>query len=887
MLFLIPVLVSLLAGCGAKNTKTVVQQNIVPVNNFEEGTNLTPPVTKGALGEFTLLSPAENAVCSDVPTFRWTASENAMSYTLEVCSSDSFYSGSTTIVYAKETNIQSTTFRLSSTLAFKNIDYYWRVTAVNEYNPRSVGKELVSAVSKFRYEIESVGEIEIGVGEAEDWALHKVGSVADISIDHSDFFGTGDQDSLKIAFEKEHTSQGIPSSDGWIVVQKAVEKDFYGTSGFYCNFYYMGHDSTILIRVIDQDGELWYKQVKFTMDARQIALLKWDEFVLRRGDTVVMNETFDYEHIQAIEVCFEKTFGDGCCMVGGIKAVNYDDYSPYFIKKLDFNLIPLEDWIYESYNFATTISEDGRELTLSYSPLNGYGFAKIPVKRYFSDGNAIKVKIKITGNFDASKTNAIIRIYEPDQDRWSITQPYSQLTVDEFTELTIPYASFEQSSIIEGKRQFYYIENIQFGLNNCYSVGSIVYKDFEIIETPSVSTNPRVVGEDGVIENFDNYQNRLETYSSWETSVDNKDEGIFLSSDDKLTNGSNVYAGKFTYKTDMSMAAYDIYTDVRAEGMNAVKFWIKDASVPNTAEPRFQDYTGDDVAPLVVIQVVFSDGRWYRYNIEKAPRVWTEYIIPFEDFYLQEGYEYPDSEPLVSQNVVNFAFGMQYFYMYNGVGFPLYTQNNPVFMDNIMFANSDSLEVTQLQEWLHPDSNKVTKLDDFEYESDTLLHYKWFGLYDYEYENLELSDDVSSEGGSHSMKLDYKRGNNSPSYGTYPCVGNDSESRTICVDIKGDGVATVYINFYIRANNNTFHQYRHTINNAANGWHRYVIGFGTSLWTAMTGGPALGKVSMQSLHHLTFGVAGGSSGEISSIYVDNISFQYAPGYSANQIIDLE
>ena len=30
------------------------------------------------------------------------------------------------------------------------------------------------------------------------------------------------------------------------------------------------------------------------------------------------------------------------------------------------------------------------------------------------------------------------------------------------------------------------------------------------------------------------------------------------------------------------MATYDIYTDVKVEGLNAVKFWIKDASVPNT-----------------------------------------------------------------------------------------------------------------------------------------------------------------------------------------------------------------------------------------------------------------------------------------------------------------
>ena len=86
-----------------------------------------------------------------------------------------------------------------------------------------VGKEKMSEVSSFVYNVESEGEVDIGVGEAEDWTLHKVGSYADISIDHNDFFGTGDQDSLKITFEKENTGEGPITSVGWLDVQKAVE----------------------------------------------------------------------------------------------------------------------------------------------------------------------------------------------------------------------------------------------------------------------------------------------------------------------------------------------------------------------------------------------------------------------------------------------------------------------------------------------------------------------------------------------------------------------------------------------------------------------------------------------------------------------------------------
>ena len=873
--------IALLAGCSQISDVLPFLKKTDNINlAFEEGENMTRANTKGAIGDFELLTPAEGAIVTSDPTFSWTKAENAISYTLEVCSNLSFSSLATNVVYIQETNIQSTSFRVSGNLKQKNTNYYWRVTAVNSYNPNSVGKEKVSATHSFYYKTETSGEIPIPIGEAGDWALHKVGSYADISIDHNDFFGTGDQDSLMISFEKENTSQGEITSIGWLDVQKAVEQDFYGTDALYCNFYYMGHDSTILIRIIDQDGELWYKQVKFTQDARQVALLRFDEFTLRTRDTTVVNEEFNYEHIQAIEVCFEQTFGDGCCIISGIKAVSYDDYTNMFIRNLNFNMVPLNEWINESYNFAKTISEDGTELKLEYSTeagfngnekgMNnyGYGFAKIPMDRYFAEGNAIRVKVKYTGY--SSNVNAIIRVYEPDKDRWSIEQPFSTLTPGEYNEITVPYQAFGQSSIVEGKRQFYYISNLQFGLNNCYGSGTLWYKDFEIVELPSVSTNPRVVEEDGIIDNFDNYIYRAQAYQQWETSVANKDEGIFLDKQEKFTDGTNVQTGKFTYKSDMSMATYDIYTNVKAQGKNAIKFWIKDASVPNTTDPRFSNYTGEDVAPLFVIQIALKDGRWYRYNIDKAPRKWTEYVIPFTEFYLYQGIELDTSDPIESQNVVNFAFGMQYFYMFAGKGYPLYTQNNPVLIDTIMFDSSDELQVNALENELHPDANGVTKVDDFEYQNNEALEGHWFGLNKHDYEHFELSDDVSSEGGDHSMKLDYK-GPNSPSYATYPTVGSDVSCKAISLDIKGDDVATIYLNFYIRAGA-TLHQYRATISKPASGWNRYVIGFSTDNFVGLTGNaPALGQNSLQNIQRLTFGIVNNSGTEVSSIYVDNIN----------------
>ena len=194
-LLALPLLASLLAGCGVEL-------------KFDNGQDLTVSHQKGALGDFSLEAPAANAICHDLPTFTWTESANAVSYTLEVCSENTFDATSSSVIYAKETNIAATSFKLTSTLRKKNISYFWRVTAVNEFNSKTVGKEKVSEIRTFRYEVESSDEIDIGVGEKGDWALHEAGSYADISVDHNDFFGTGDSDSLVITFTKEDTLNG-------------------------------------------------------------------------------------------------------------------------------------------------------------------------------------------------------------------------------------------------------------------------------------------------------------------------------------------------------------------------------------------------------------------------------------------------------------------------------------------------------------------------------------------------------------------------------------------------------------------------------------------------------------------------------------------------------
>lgn len=866
-------LVPLFAACG--NTYDQVSYE------FASNTTEAQNIQKGALGAFSLLTPDNDGVVYEMPTFTWTASDNAVSYTLEVCELDSFIFNVDSVIYIKQSNISGTSFSLSSPLKTKNINYYWRVTAVNQFNTNSVGKERVSDVHVFTYKSQNVDEIPIPVGEDGDWTLHKEGSYADVSIDKNNFFNEGDPNTLKISFDSEHTKQGIESSDGWIVVTKPVEKDFYGTDSLYLNVYYVGDDADVIIRMIDADGEYWYSNIQISRNAKQTVLIKFSDFVLRTKDTTVQNEVFNYEHIQFIEVVFEHSFGDGCFFIGNIRAVNFENYKNKFITKLNFNNYPLDSWLNESYNFKKTVNDDGNELTLEYSTTAGfngnekgigsygYGLAKVPLECYFMGGNAMKVKIKYTGY--KSNVKSLIRVYEEDKDRWYYEQPFSQLTENEYVELTIPFSTFAKSEMSgDGNRQFYYILNLQFGVSGVYGNGSISFKDVEIVKLPAVSSNPLEVGEDGIIENFDTYRDRTEVYQKWESSVENKDESIFLNSQDKFAKAGNVNSGQFNYKSDMAMATYDAYTRVNYIGGNALKINIKDISVKKSGTPGLEHLSEEDVAPTIVLQLALSDGRWYRYTIEKAPRKWTEYTISFDDFELNQGLIIEGSIPFISENVVNFAFGLQYFYYgKDGKPFPVYTESNPVLIDDIMFTKASSTSIIELEKELHPVGG-VTTIDTFEYGSQEELSAHWFGLNGLDYEKITLSNEVTSEGGSYSMKLDYK-GSTSPSYATYPAFGSDVTAKAIQLDIKGDGVVTIYINFYINVGG-SLKQYRHTINNAASGWNRYVIGFDKTLFPALTStDPVLNIDSIRSIQRMTFGLVGGSGSTVGSVYIDNIS----------------
>ena len=239
----------------------------------------TPSKITGVPSEFSLISPTNGIETYEVPSFSWNPSTNAASYTLEICESEAFVPNVDTIAYYIQTNITSTSYTIQSLLGSKNVTYYWRVFAIN-------GKESVQSNETFTFVLkaEDVDEVKFDLGEADDWQLHQAGSHADISIDENNFFGNNDK-SLLVTFKKEDTSQGIPSSDGWVIVTKTVEKSCYGTDALYMNVYYSGHDADLLIRLVDKDNEYWFAKIEISNNAKQTAIIKFDSFVLHGYST--------------------------------------------------------------------------------------------------------------------------------------------------------------------------------------------------------------------------------------------------------------------------------------------------------------------------------------------------------------------------------------------------------------------------------------------------------------------------------------------------------------------------------------------------------------------------------------------------------------------------
>ena len=881
-LLLIPLLI-----CGCKTEKKDEYQY--------QQQNIQNPRKVGEIGEFNLLTPDNDFSTNTGFTFTWEEANNADYYQLEIANTVDFENDPDE-VYVRENNLYLPKFDLSYSLPKKDIFYYWRVTAKNKDHTKEC-----NASGRFFYESVKVDNIPIEIEDEQDWVLHKEGSYADITVDRSNFFGNG-KNSLVIKFDKEHTSQGMPKSDGWIVVTKTEDRELYGTVSFYFNFYYSGHDSTVLVRVLDYDGEYWHNQVQISNNAKQTIVMKYEDFQLRTAGTNIFNRVFDWQHIRYFEIVFERTFGDGICIFSDIKAVKYEDYKDMFIEHMDFRRDDMSSWTYENYNFIKNVSEDGSEITLTYNNehtsenpngFNGYGFQNINVYKYLAQGgNALKMKVKYTGT--GSTAMFYFRVLEEDMDRWQFKVPFTYFTRDAYKELIIPLKAFQRTDYMsgDGAKQFYFIQKFNVGLADNYTPGSISIKDLEVIK---IDRETRTVDASGRIEDFNNYDIYTQIYYYWEQSVVNKDEAMKLDTIHKIGGNKNTYCAEFDYKADMEQAVYQLNMDsTAAVGKSAFSLWLKDASKKPADKPAIAYLDENDVTAEMTIQLTMNSGEWYRYTIAKVAKEWTKYTIAFDDFELFNGDDLFDvPNPLSSENIIHMAFGFKYlYYDQQGNHVPTYAIANPVYIDEIYFTNDTTTSIDELdgvikEDTDHPGRVTIETMEGYTQNDDIFDNWSYGSALDYNL--MELSDEVSSEGENHSIKMHYK-GSTSVSYARNTPFARTVQARAIVLDIKGDSKATVYVNLNWRKGTSLL-KMRYCYNlpttpnrlkNISSEWTRYTLGF--SLFRDVGGtNNSLLATDARDIESISFGIVNGDN-SASDIYVDNIRFLVNADYEVNTAV---
>ena len=869
-----------LTACGTSSGSKEEPRPEIDWSSLEDNNYHPTPENQEPLGEFNLVSPVDHKVMNTLETFVWQESENADKYTLEICSSPSFVRDNENIDYYSRENINATNWTIGSTLAYGNTNYYWRVTAYN-------GTGSVESTSTFSFFIvaQEADEVLFDLGDADDWQLHPTGSYADVFVDDNNFFDNG-QESIGVQFKKEDTNQGIPTSDGWVIVTKTIEKSIYGTDGLYFKMFYAGQDANLVIRLVDRDNEYWFCNVKVSNNAKQEVILKFEDFVQRTADVTVANHTFDYERIKYFEIVFERSFGDGLFLISEVKAIKFANYQSLFIKKLDFSSYPEDMWTYENYTFEKDVSED--ELTLKYyakttddhKGLYNYGFAKINVNQFFDVGDSIKVSIKYTGG---KGTKIYIRVYEEDKDRWRYAIPYSSLTENEYTTLVIPFAAFEKSGDFQGdgKRQFYRILNLQFGLEGYTSDGrtdgALSFKDFEIVSKSTYKPEEsRYINSTGLIENFDEYKFSCESFLVWDLSEVNKDEYVALETANKVGGTANKQAGRIDYKSDMMPATYTIPINTD-NNFSSLSVMLKDASV-KSGDPRFGHVDNWSANTTIVINLITEEQ--YKFNFQALSTVWTEYHIPFSAFELRNAddiYHFPNE--ITPGGIVSISIELQYFY-YDVFGNPLpqYTMNNPVYIDDLYLGHDTSYSSSEKEKTIVM-KDGISDIDDFEkYHNDDDLKFFWIEDPNKapDYRHIELSNDTSSKGGEHSMAMQYKSKNDSPSYYIAPVFDSGVKARAVSFDLRSDKPVTVYFNLYLNIGGNT-KQVRITISNVSSDWTNYTYGLGSANTTIVSGAPyTFNANDLIYVYRISFGMtySNDETATLGMVYLDNLKFDF-------------
>jgi len=700
LILLLVVLVLACVGCAKK------------ANKDEPPLTIAPTLKKGDIGAFTAVTPQNAAEFTVLPTFKWNSAENADSYTLEICTKNDFKFDAEG-VYIKKVGILGTEFNLAANLK-KNTDYYWRVTAENDEDYRVFDEKYLT----FRYNADEQKAIPIEVGYADEWKVHEKGSKATVSLE-PDFF-TKDENALRVYFEREDTQRGekYTESNGWVVVTRSLESEFYGLDAFSFNFYYMGNDAKAFFRVIDEDNEYWYAPIKIAMNTKQTIVMRLEDFVLRTNGTPVVNQKFDSHYLKNMELVFERVDGDGVAYFGNLNAIHFDDIRDRFIQTVNFeNFVKNEEgkpnysvegkyFLFDkveaiengaALHYSFTVDQDtvakinNKELSNDYS---GNGFLTLPIGKMLTNSDAFTLEIDAKG-MSNKNFNFIFRMIEEDNDVWSFTLKGTEIPAD--GKLVIPFAAFNIASggaKGDGAKQFYYVNKFQFGMNNYYSGGSMIIRNLGVctLSAKMDSLYTVKVSKEGVIEDFDTYENTLDVYYKWEPSTVNKDESMDLV--DAQILGGNNKAVNFYYKTDLTEASYRTsFSSV--SGYNAIEVWAKDL-------PK----DGSDATMYIYLSVGTHN---YYAKVTGLSDEWTSYLIPFEVFKSEEsGYAVPKS----SEKIDGVSLAFQYFFNKKAE----YKTGSAVSVDKILFTKTDKKSVektTLLTEITFDDQKDIAMIDAF------------------------------------------------------------------------------------------------------------------------------------------------------------------------------
>ena len=362
----------------------------------------------------------------------------------------------------------------------------------------------------------------------------------------------------------------------------------------------------------------------------------------------------------------------------------------------------------------------------------------------------------------------------------------------------------------------------------------------------------------------------------WETSENNKDEFMTLNKSSKVVGNNNYVCGQFQYKSDMAEALYYLPVKCDDNGFNAISLWLADQSILSGDEDKVSHITNWSPDVIIWIRTVENnkEKRYIFDDLKSLSRIWHQYDIPFTSFRLEGTEKGSTDVPNIKANTItHIGFSMKYYYMDQyGKASPLYTMDNPVLADNIYFGYAESFKATMKEKFISKVGD-YAYIDNFEgYQSDSeMLDYWSFVQSDLEFEARSLSNEVSSLGGTHSMRMTYKA-NVAPAYYMPFTVNSGVSSKGITLDMKCDGSPTVTIKLYtvIDGKENV---YKATFMNINTAWTRYQLGLGRIYLENSTTATTLGESDIEKISRVTISITGPSeASEVKNLYIDNFSF---------------